>query len=1369
MPEALSGASGFFTSKNAMTDLTWWKGWRPLFFWLVLMLGGWLLPSLGFAASLLFVTTGPITPGKFKVLSEAAAPYGVKVEAKFIEKLGVVDARLWAGHDMVLFDAPRDHIQESIAAKVNEALPALAQAKTPVLWLHTSKPQWSHLPDDLARRLHAYYVNGGRANSAGFFATVAAHFAKKPWKGIAAPQVFPATAIYHPKAPSLVFADTASYLRWKGAPKGKPVIAVAFHQQAIAAEQTGMIDDFIARIEAAGAVPLAFYSPVMDNDANTRVLAPDGKPLADVLITTQIMLNPEGRRTEFEKLGIPVIQAMAYRKGSADAWWNDSAGIALMDVPFYLAQPEYAGVHDIMVAAATDSDDQLRAIPEQADAVVGKALGLARLARATNADKKVAIMFWNYPAGEKNLGASFMNLPTSLHSTLAAMKAEGYRTEAMDAASLTRNLQRLLTPFYRPGSVAQEMDALVRDGLAELMPLATYKQWLASLPDERREVWSSAVAQPEKSVFWVRRNGEAYFAIPRLKLGNVVIMPQPPRGEPVGGGLYAKGKEIYHSTTAAPPHSYMAGYLWTRAQFKADALIHFGTHGTQEWLPGKERGLWVHDYPLMALGNVPVIYPYIVDNIGEATQTKRRGRAVNISHQTPPFAPAGLHAVLTKLHDDLHAWLAQDQGAVKEQLRLSITAQVRKERVDRDMAWTPERMEREFPVFINALHDHLHELAQTAQPLGLHTFGQGSDEQGRLYTVLMMLGAPFWEAAATLADGNDLEADEAIIADYAKMTQTAPYKLLVRHAVQGQPTDGLPPKLKAMVEQGRRWVADLKADGETRNLLAALSGRYIPTSYGGDPIKNPDSLPTGRNLYGFDPSRVPTKAAWEAGKEALDKLVAAHKQKTGVTPSKFTFTLWSVETMRHMGMLEAQALWAMGAEPVWDAGGRVTDVKLVPRKDLGRPRIDVVLSATGLYRDHFPNVMKQLARAAQLASQATAESDNAVAKNAKTITGQLQAQGWRADAAQRAGETRIFSGASGNYGSGLDDAALATDTWKTKEEGDRKMAELYLRKMQFAYGPVEADWGKSGADLAREAGGSSGGAGLNLYAAHLKGTQAAVLARSSNLYGMLTTDDPFQYLGGIATAVRYLDGKAPELFISNLRGAGSGKAEDAAGFLSKELATRNFHPGYIQGLMKEGYAGTLQMLDGINNFTGWTTVAREIVRDDQWQEFADVYVRDKHQLGMRQYMEKNNPHALAQMMERMLEMARQGYWQADAATVDELKARYTDLAQRFDVRTSNTTFQEFVGLSGYGLGQAVDGAVTAATLASARPATAAPPSEVPAEARPSEPSTPPLIEGMKLEKVSEPVVQALSTMLLLAMGVLLMTPAIGAWRQWRKA
>ncbi|MGE8375679.1 MAG: cobaltochelatase subunit CobN, partial [Diaphorobacter nitroreducens] len=636
-------------------------------------------------------------------------------------------------------------------------------------------------------------------------------------------------------------------------------------------------------------------------------------------------------------------------------------------------------------------------------------------------------------------------------------------------------------------------------------------------------------------------------------------------------------------------------------------------------------------------------YPYIADNIGEAQQARRRGRAVIVSHQTPPFQPAGLHAQLTALHDLLHAWMAQDEGAVKERIAADLLAGAEKQRIVADMGLTAAQARADFAGFVNQLHAHLHELAETAQPLGLHTLGTAPADAHRLGTVLLMLGRPYWEAAARHAGTPAEDIDEALVGDYERMAQTVPYRLLARHLLEGEADDALPAPLRHHMTQARQWWQAIGAQNELPALLAVLAGRHLPTSYGGDPLKNPDAYPTGRNLYGFDPSRVPTPQAWEAGKQAAEQLIAAYREQHGGTaPTKVTFSLWSVETMRHQGMLEAQALWLMGVEPVWDQGGRVTGVRLVPRKQLARARVDVVLSATGLYRDHFPNAMQQLARAAQLAAQAD-EPDNPVAANARAIAERLRARGMAEGAALRAGQTRIFSSESGRYGTGLDDAVLATDTWQGKAEGDRKLAQLYLSRMQYAYGPDESEWGSL---PAAQRGGKDGTG--NLYAEHLRGTQAAVLSRSSNTYGMLTTDDPFQYLGGIALAVRHLDGKAPQLLISNLRGPGSGRVEGAAQFLAKELATRQFHPGYIQGLMKEGYAGTLQVLDATNNFWGWTAVAREIVRDDQWQEMADVYVRDKHRLGLDAWFEQHNPHALAQTIERMLEAARQGYWQADA-------------------------------------------------------------------------------------------------------------------------
>ncbi|MBK1613834.1 cobaltochelatase subunit CobN [Rubrivivax gelatinosus] len=1281
------------------------------------------------AASVLFVTSSPVPPAKFAALARLGAPLGLAVEVRYVEKLAEPGPSLWDGADLVLLDAPRPHIEAWMREKLAPALPALDGRRH--VWLSTAAARPQGMPADVAARLHAYYVNGSGPNLRHFVQTLDDWLAGRAWAGHPDPIVFPAAGIYHPQLPGLVRASTRDYLAWKGVPADgarPPVVGIVFHPQSVAAEQTELLDDLIRRLEAAGAVPLAFYTPVLDADAVRRIALVDGRPVLDVLINTQITLNPDGRRAEFEALGVPVLQAMSYRRGDSAAWAADNQGVRIDDVPFYLSQAEYAGVTDIQTVAATrGSDEQVEPIAPQVAAVVAKALNLVKLQRKPAADKRIAVFFWNYPPGEKNLSASFMNLPRSLVNTLAGLHDAGYATDSEDEALLTPKLQRLLEPAYRPAEDRAVLEALLRDGLADRLPLARYRAWLATLPPAVRERLDARWGAPEKSTWVLRQGGQDWFVIPRLQLGGVTLLPQPARGERGED----REKALYHSTSAVPTHHYFATYLWAREQFGADALVHFGTHGTQEWLPGKERGLSVFDDALLAVGDVPVVYPYIVDNIGEALQAKRRGRAVIVSHQTPALAPAGLHDALTALHDALHQWLAQGEGQVRDALRRQISEGVKRERIALDMGWSQARLDADFPGFIQALHDHLHEIALTVQPVGLHSFGRGPDERWRLAMVMEMLGRETMVALAAPGE----QADEVLVGDWRKLTETATYRRLHEFIVQGADASAQPAAVREAIERGRRWYADLGAEGEIRGLLTALAGRYLPTSYGGDPMKNPDSLPTGRNLYGFDPSRIPTKAAWDAGKLALEQLAAAHRAKTGRTPAKLAFTLWSVETMRHQGLLEAQALWALGVEPVWDAGGRITDVKLVPRAELGRPRIDVVLSATGLYRDHFPNVMRQLAKAAKLAAQAD-EADNPVAANTRRIAADLRARGLDAAAAERGAMTRIFSSESGRYGSGLDEAALATDTWKTQAEGDRKLAGLYLARMQFAYGPDEAEWGQAGVD---------GRGKGNLYAEQLKGTEGAVLARSSNLYGMLTTDDPFQYLGGLALAVRQLDGKAPELYISNLRGPGAGRVEGAAEFLAKELATRNFHPGHISGLMAEGYAGTLQVLDGVNNFAGWQSVAREIVRDDQWQEFMDVYVRDKHRLGMRRWFESRNPHALAQVMERMLEAARLGQWKAAPESVAELKSRWRELSRRHGVRPDNAAFAAFVG---YGL----------APQPSA-PAPAAAAQQAPA-ARPPEPA--PRVEGLLLERVAAP--PPAPRLRELALAVVALTLAGGALR-----
>lgn len=1284
--------------------------WKKLVGFALVLCGLLLLVSASpvFAAPprVAILSAAPAPVGKYEVLAEAGKAVGLQVEARYLERLDDKALAAFADTaDLLIVETPRPGLLESMLGRLG---PLWSERRGARLLLDAGQKDARGLDASLAASLPAYFSNGGRQNLQAAARLIAARqFHLVDDKGIPAAQIFPAAAYYHPRLASVVTPRADEALAVSGKP-GQPVIGVAIHQTYISGVDSAYVDHLIGEIEAQDGRALVFYTPMMVEDQFLKMAAPGGKRIVDVLVNNQIMYDAGGRRAEFEKIGVPVIQAIPYRRGDTADWQADPQGMRLIDLPFYLVQSEIAGSMDpLIVSAINKQSGKVEAIAPQVRTLAAKAMNLAHLRTAPNAEKRVAVLFYNYPPGEKNLSASFLNLPKSLANSLTAMKAAGYRTDERDEAELTQSLGRLLAPFYKEG----QLQPLLDGGLAAWLPMSEYRRWFAAQSPELRAQVLARWGEPEKSSMATTLKGEAGFVIPRLQLGNVVFMPVPSRGERRDDQETA----LYHSTKESTNHFYLAAYLWARGN--RDALVHFGTHGTQEWTPGKERGLSVDDQPFVVLGDIPVVYPYIIDDVGEALQAKRRGRATIVSHQTPSFRPAGLHNELNAMHEQLHTWLAQDEGGVKEALKRDLLRTGTKMHLFEDMGWTPARAEADFANWIAALHDHLHALAAQLQPYGLHSFGQNKSDELRLYTVMTMLGNDFYKRL------EPEDPQEIFAVDYEKLAASKPFALLRHHLLEGAPTSEIgDAALRADVERAKALWTSLDASPEISGLLAGLNGEFLPAGTGGDPVRNPESLPTGRNLYGFDPSKIPTKAAWEAGQLATEAMLADSFQRKGKYPKKLAFSLWSVETMRHAGVLEAQAMAALGVRPKWDEGGRLNGVELIPAKELKRPRVDVVLSATGLYRDHFPNVMKWLAEAVKLAA-AQPEPDNAVREASNAIRAALAGKGLSEAKLAAMADTRIFSNESGGYGTGLNDATLASDSFGAKgKEADAKLANLYLSRMQYAYGPDEKDWGQKLE-------------GVNLYAENLKGVEAALLARSSNLYGMLTTDDPFQYLGGIGLAVRHLTGKAPELLISNLRDARAARTETAAGFLASELRTRNFHPGWIKGMQAEGYSGALNMLDSMNNFWGWTATSPEIVRDDQWQEFAEVYVRDKYKLGMDKWFEKHAPQAQAQMIERMLEAARKDYWKTDAATLQQLAQRYENLSKRFDIHSDNAAFREFVAANApqaaLGFGLKAVSAVGQATPVS--------PSNKPEDARPEPISSLPPEQGMKLEKVEPPV------------------------------
>jgi cobaltochelatase CobN len=1158
-------------------------------------------------------------------------------------------------------------------------------------------------------------------------------------------------------------------------------VAISVNNAVFTSDDTPWLDALIAALEQRGLRAYAFYGPRQQKDlffnATHVAAAGDTQRLADVLINAALVFNPTERKAELERIGIPVLQTMPALAMDADRWAQSKDGLALSDVSYYYTPSELAGMTDAMLITARNArTGALDALPAQINAVADKAAALARLQHTPPAQRRVAMMVYNYPQGEGNFGASFLNVPKSLHNMLAALQGAGYNTSAPTADQITSQVQSTLGAFYKPETLA----SLPAQGLADVLPLRDYLAWFRSLPMPIQQRVEAYWGAPEASTMLrpSTPSADVGFVIPRVQLGNVVVMPQPLRHEITHGtSAELRKKRIGHRSQVPLSHHYLATYLWLRTQLQANAVVHVGTHGTLEWAPGKERGLSVADDPLLALGDLPNIYPYIMDNLGEALTAKRRGRAVLVSHSTPMFSPAGFRPGVHEMHDLMHDWETVAPGPVKKELEARLVATFVDNQFHRDIGWTADKITADFTGFMELLHPYLDDIAQTAQPLGLAAFGEVPDAQRRFGTVMQALRKPLIDAL-----GEDI--DEVFLLDSKKIAASRPARWLQVALKDPQAASRLdlraqdavwvhtsvpnraeakvldPALLLALAQRAQQLDAALAQNEEISGFLAALDGQHVKASYGGDPVRNPDSLPTGRNLYGFDPSRVPTQQAWATGVAAFDAWMKQHRaEHNGQWPDKLAFTLWAGETMRHQGVMESQALYAMGVKPRWDEAGRVAGLTVLPAAELKRPRLDVLLSVTGSYRDQFPVVMRWIDEAVRQVAQIN-EADNRVAANTQKLAKQFAAQGATAVEAQRWSTARVFSNEQGSYSTGLSEAAQSTDVWKKQGVGggDADMASLYMDRMGHAYG--------DGIESAVR-----GKALQNAYARNLAQVDAALLSRTSNTYGVLTSDDPFQYLGGLAQAVRQLTGKDPALYVQNLRDTAEVNTESASSAIAKEMQTRYLHPQWITAQKAEGYSGTLQVLKTAQFLWGWQVTAPSTVRQDHWQSLHNVYVRDQYQLGTRAWLEGANRAAFAQTLERMLDAVRLNYWQPDDATQRELTVAYAEAVKATGLRESNVAVRAFAGLPVTYAAAKPKGGATLPTAES----TVASPATLPSgtTAAPILPEEPP-IKGLRLElqrddkqpSATAPVVNGLAAFW--AVAVLL---ALGAWQQsrrWRK-
>jgi len=1244
--------------------------------------------------SVLFVTGRHSSKAKLSFLKDYGKEYKLVIDRKSQSDLGDLAqaAVLFKQYDLVVFEAVSVRESKEIYPQYGAVVAQGNSRFVAIKWWQQEKLR-NGISTKQAERLHNYYDNGGKKNLTRLARYIHDTILENKRGNIPDPIIFPDIGLYHPDYEGLVFDNLNDYNRWwrqrsVATKNTQPVIGVLMQRALIESVQSNVVDAAIAKLESRGAKVVPFFFEVSPSVSDySTLIQREGETQVDLIINFRSIHWASEREKEFRRFGVPVMQALTYFDGDQKTWEQDIQGISPGMTPFTLTLPESAGIVDPMIIAAVDEiTGKTQIIDYQLQHMVNKAVSVASLKYTPNAEKKITVMTW----GDKDVGASFLNIPESLTSIGNRLSREGYSINTVESNYYTNSIDQILSPFYR----SYELEQLLQADLAELMPVKDYLLWFDSLPKSVTEPINNYWGHPNTNFMVVEHDGQHKFVIPRIRNGNMLIMRQPPRSDDK-----EEDQRIFHKGEIPMNHYYLAAYYYAREYWKSDAIIHLGTHGSQEYLGGKERGLSIYDEGNLAVWDTPILYPFIVDDVGEAMQTKRRGRATVFAHMTPPFAAAGIQGDMSQLHELMHQYKSLDEGGVKEKTGQQIVDDCIATNICADFGWQQAQITKDFTAFMASLHDYIMELAAANQPLGLHTYGKLPEQPLLFSTLVQMLGADFSEAATEFEryyfyHNSQVDEDHQEHSDSGEslpeplhyngdeLDDIAGYKTVEkfvlgaadknRKALDSEALQNLDKPLnETMYEfiiKSRELYSNYASIMEMDNLIKGLSGQYIPVKNGGDPIRHPEAVPTGFNLYGFDPARVPTEAAYQQGKELTGQVIADYYQKHGSYPDKLAFSLWSIETMRHYGVLEAQALYAMGVKPEWSDDGRVIGTQIIPFNELKRPRVDVVLSATGLYRDAFPNVMQLLAKAVAQVAELKEES-NFVWRNSQRVKQELIAEGIDAEEAEYLSTIRLFSSESGNYSSGVDGPIFASETW----EDDKQISDNYLSNMGYFFGSDNSRWGQQ---LEK----------ISLYAKQLSGTDVALLSRSSNLYGMITSDDPFEYFGGLSLAVRNIDGKSPDMLISNLRDANNPKAEEASQFLAKELRTRNFNGRWLKEMMKEGYSGATTLSSNLSNFWGWQVVDPNVVRDDQWQEFYEVYVNDKLEVGIDEWFEQVNPASQAQMLETMLESVRKEYWHADEQTTKAMVERYVELVANYDLFVDNEMLREFVDQQAGGFG-----------------------------------------------------------------------------------
>ena len=1004
----------------------------------------------------------------------------------------------------------------------------------------------------------------------------------------------------------------------------------------------------------------AFYAySLREPEAQEELLRRAEADPPDVVLTLQsFSIGRLDERVSFlETLGCPVLQVVASTE-SREAWQENPRGLTPSNVAMSVALPETDG--RVLTTAVGFKETQtvhpeleFQAKGVEPDAVqiqyvAELAANWVRLRKTSNAEKRIAIILANYPNRDSRLGNGVgLDTPASVVKFLHRMQAEGYNVGEIpeDGDALIRELQAGITndeeqSYGKPvaqGISSQELGQVI-SGLPESARERLRRQW----PEH-----ADAGTKPGATV-----------PVAGMRRGNVFIGIQPQRGF----GLQTQA--IYHDPKLSPPPNYFAFYHWIREHFAAHAVIHFGKHGNLEWLPGRSVALGPEDFPQAVLGPVPHLYPFIVNDPGEGTQAKRRTSAVIVDHLTPPLTRAGLYDDLDRVERLLeeHAQCETMYPERAHELEHEI------EHLLEEAPWREELPDEDD--WLNALSNYLCELKESQIRSGLHIFGEVPQHERRLDFLLSLLRMSSAERPgllqALLDKPPDFDLDSLSNSERDRVEELA--RAWVAHEcginpVRAEPVEARsidPPTLRQAQDERlpqtefpeneaiqalRRWLHETliprldRCGLEPQRLLDGLSGKFLAPGPSGAPTRGRiDVLPTGRNFYSIDPRVIPTQTSWKCGQRLADELLERYRADHGDWPKTLALVIWGTSNMRTGGDDLAQALWLWGCEPVWEPiSGRVVDFEILPVSVLGRPRVDVVLRVSGMFRDAFGDAMRLLSTIPKrLAALDEPEELNPIRAAWLRDQRRLVQSGYAPESAEQLAELRVFSSGPGCYGTGLL-PLIDAGNWETK--GD--LTEVFLKWGGHAY---RAD-GSSSEEI-------------DLLRNRLSSVEIVHQNQDNREHDLLDSDDYFQFQGGLHAAVSELRGQAPATYHGDSANPEKVRIRTLKEEFNRVFRSRVLNPKWISGMREHGYKGAFEMAATVDYLFGYDATC-DIVADYQYEEIAQKLLLDPQQ---QQFFRDHNPLALRDAAQRLLEAHERELWEnAAPETLDALESAIIEI------------------------------------------------------------------------------------------------------------